>query len=939
MSFAVNNIVIPYGVTRIETMTFECAQGLTNITLPNTITSIGWAAFGETGFTDIDFIPNSVTHIEGEAFSGSLRIANVVIPSSVVSIGEGAFRGNGRHLVNITVENGNQHYVVDGNSLIRIATNELIAGTQHSTIPNYITRIGVGAFGSLRNVSYIAIPNSVISIGRSAFSYSELRNVIIPSSVSDIETLAFLTLSMLESITIDENNLHYRIEDNSIIRIADNTLIQATRLSTGVPDGVTAIADLAFLQVDHIFSIIIPNTVETIGASAFSGLQNIRTAFIPSSVTTIGDRGFGGNPNLTIYAEPLSQPPGWQADDGWFFSWNHGTYSVIWGASPPAIIELVSPHNGATGVSLNPTLTWETIENVSSIEVWLGQNSFNLQLVATINDGTATSWTSMENQLFFNARYFWQIRGIGSSVLYSPEWSFTTNRRPPDTPSPVSPPPHSINQPLRPTLEWFMHDYSLVDGFYIYVGNSVNPADDEDNLIDTVTDTEVREWTFTTDLEYDTTYYWAIVAFNEGGRSHAYTWVHFTTQVALPGQVELSEPEDGAVGVPIIPTLVWNQPSGTVVGYYIYFGRYPNPANDEENLAHTTNETSWTRTLDLAYDTTYHWQVVAYNDTGRGVASESWSFTTQIAPPGHVALDLPENGAVGVPIRPTLIWIAPTETVSGYHVYLGISENPANDETNFISTVNETSWTFETDLDFETTYHWQIVPFNATGNGIASSSWRFTTQIAPPGQVVLATPFDEAVGVPLRPTLTWQTPTIGGVVTGYYVYKCDTVYPPFDIDNPMTRRVAELDATATSWTIGTDLEHENTYHWQIVAFNSTGKGEASNAWSFTTERKVYKDDEVYRVYRTALIGNSPNPFNPETTIRFEVQGSRFVHIEIYNIRGQLVRTLVNDYHQQGVYSVDWDGRDDNGNHASSGIYLYRMVAGEYVSVRRMVLMK
>ena len=68
-------------------------------------------------------------------------------------------------------------------------------------------------------------------------------------------------------------------------------------------------------------------------------------------------------------------------------------------------------------------------------------------------------------------------------------------------------------------------------------------------------------------------------------------------------------------------------------------------------------------------------------------------------------------------------------------------------------------------------------------------------------------------------------------------------------------------------------------------------------------------------------------------------GNTHVNIEVYNIRGQRVKTLVNDYFPAGEHSVMWDGKDENGHAVSSGMYLYRMTAGEYSETRRMVLMK
>ena len=117
----------------------------------------------------------------------------------------------------------------------------------------------------------------------------------------------------------------------------------------------------------------------------------------------------------------------------------------------------------------------------------------------------------------------------------------------------------------------------------------------------------------------------------------------------------------------------------------------------------------------------------------------------------------------------------------------------------------------------------------------------------------------------------------------------------------------------------------------------------SGIWVYSVDFNVIvsEDDEVVPVAQTGLLSNFPNPFNPSTTIRFEVEGSRFVNIEVFNIRGQRVRTLLDGSLEFGAgrHSVEWDGTDDGGRSVGSGVYLYRMTAGEYSATKRMVLMK
>jgi len=102
---------------------------------------------------------------------------------------------------------------------------------------------------------------------------------------------------------------------------------------------------------------------------------------------------------------------------------------------------------------------------------------------------------------------------------------------------------------------------------------------------------------------------------------------------------------------------------------------------------------------------------------------------------------------------------------------------------------------------------------------------------------------------------------------------------------------------------------------------------------------VSNDDQGAPALVTELHHNYPNPFNPETTIRFSVKEASPVTIEIYNVKGQLVKTLVNDLKEAGNHSVVWNGRDNNNRSVSSGVYFYKMNAGKYSSTRKMILMK
>ncbi len=116
-------------------------------------------------------------------------------------------------------------------------------------------------------------------------------------------------------------------------------------------------------------------------------------------------------------------------------------------------------------------------------------------------------------------------------------------------------------------------------------------------------------------------------------------------------------------------------------------------------------------------------------------------------------------------------------------------------------------------------------------------------------------------------------------------------------------------------------------HQQIlVSVNGTGQG-VSNV-----------DDNLIPQI-TELQGNYPNPFNPETAIKYAVKENGPVNLKIYNLKGQLVKTLVNEQVNAGYHSVVWDGKDNFGTNVATGIYLYRLETKTYNQTKKMMLMK
>jgi len=102
---------------------------------------------------------------------------------------------------------------------------------------------------------------------------------------------------------------------------------------------------------------------------------------------------------------------------------------------------------------------------------------------------------------------------------------------------------------------------------------------------------------------------------------------------------------------------------------------------------------------------------------------------------------------------------------------------------------------------------------------------------------------------------------------------------------------------------------------------------------------VANDDAAVIPVGTRLTGNYPNPFNPQTTISYSLKEASALRIDIYNPKGQRVKTLVNEAKGSGKHTITWQGDDDNGRPVASGLYYYKMTADKYSSTKRMILIK
>ena len=98
--------------------------------------------------------------------------------------------------------------------------------------------------------------------------------------------------------------------------------------------------------------------------------------------------------------------------------------------------------------------------------------------------------------------------------------------------------------------------------------------------------------------------------------------------------------------------------------------------------------------------------------------------------------------------------------------------------------------------------------------------------------------------------------------------------------------------------------------------------------------------DVTLLTQNKLNQNIPNPFNPTTTIKYQVKESGLVRLRIYNVAGQLVKTLVDGHRNSGqLYEATWNGLNNSGQPVASGVYFYKLIATNFTQTKKMILLK
>lgn len=345
-------LIIPAGydgkkIIEISNSCLSFCDKLTSVVLPDTIEKIGISAFNGCKKLKRIRLPYYLRTLGNGAFSGCSSLTQIELPPFIEEIGFGIFKGCDSLNRISMIENSNYPYKVEGNCLIRRQDNALIAGCKISVIPDYVKTIEDFAFGHLKNLKQITIPESVETIEQGAFwktgltqihipsrvksikeesfygcedlkevVFSEgleligkeaddvgygdylsnafggctsLKSVFLPASLTHIDGSTFSECRNLEKLTISPENGTYKVDGNCLIRRQDNALIAGCKTSV-IPDYVKKIGSYAFYSRDLI-KMELPNGLIEIGDFAFYN-NKFTQITLPENLKEIGNYAF-----------------------------------------------------------------------------------------------------------------------------------------------------------------------------------------------------------------------------------------------------------------------------------------------------------------------------------------------------------------------------------------------------------------------------------------------------------------------------------------------------------------------------------------------------------------------------------------------------------------------------------------------------------------------
>lgn len=312
------SISIPKNLTKIENDTFSGCSGLTSISIPESVTSIGNRAFADCNALTSITVPDGVTSIGENAFDGTAWFSNQ--PDGLIYAGKVAYKYKG------TMPNNTNIVIKNGTQSVASSAFRGCGGLTSIIIPNSVTSIGNGAFHQCYGLTSITIPEMVTSIGKYTFYKCHgLTSVTIPKSLTSIEELAFYDCRGLNYVFITDLaawcNISFFQDESQPLSYAHHLYLNGEEVKDLViPESVTSINKYAFSGCTSLTSVTIQKDVTNIDWGAFEGCEHIIDFYCyPVDVPTTSAYAFRNhyiqNATLHVPAESLED---YSSTDPWY---------------------------------------------------------------------------------------------------------------------------------------------------------------------------------------------------------------------------------------------------------------------------------------------------------------------------------------------------------------------------------------------------------------------------------------------------------------------------------------------------------------------------------------------------------------------------------------------------------------------------------------------
>ncbi|MGH7496095.1 MAG: family 10 glycosylhydrolase [bacterium] len=372
-----------------------------------------------------------------------------------------------------------------------------------------------------------------------------------------------------------------------------------------------------------------------------------------------------------------------------------------------------------------------------------------------------------------------------------------------------------------------------------------------------------------------------------------------------------------------IAALQWDLPPAAADGdtasrYAIYnLNRdniQPGDLEDARNLAQLAGD----RSAQIISARNFHFAVTALD---RNWNESNASSVLTIMPPAVPVLVAPEDKIFDQPNRVVLQWRY-AEGAAGYNLQVSADSTFSSGLLFKPIGLSDTAFAV-TGMEGQSQYYWRVQSQNVAGVSSYATPRSFATGF--PATPALVSPSNNTGNIVLQPTLHWRR------TTGALVYRLQ-LSKSLSFDS--TAIVAELSDYPDTVYASPSLEPDRFYFWRVLARNQIGDSKWSEVFRFKTGAGTAVAENLAVPKEFHLYQNHPNPFNPVTTIRFDLPRAGAVRLRIFDALGREVLALLDQEMPAGQHEVPFDGR-----HVSSGVYYYRLEFQGVFRTRRMLLTK